>query len=97
MILPKGGRGHKAPYQTTHARIPVDLKAQVDSMVEQYRELVFQHGSVEPEKLVVSSSSNFATLPEAIAIAKRILNKKLSPRQALEKLLTELYKEDVKL
>lgn len=37
MNKPIGGRGKKAPYETTHVRIPVDLKAQVEKLVEDYR------------------------------------------------------------
>ena len=38
MNKPVGGRGHKAPYQTTVVRIPIDLKLQVDELVNQFRE-----------------------------------------------------------
>jgi hypothetical protein len=37
MDKPIGGRGKKAPYETTHVRIPVDLKAQVEQLVQEYR------------------------------------------------------------
>lgn len=37
MNKPIGGRGKRAPYETTHVRIPVDLKAKVEELVEQYR------------------------------------------------------------
>jgi hypothetical protein len=37
MNKPIGGRGKKAPYKTTHVRIPIDLKAQVEKLVEDYR------------------------------------------------------------
>lgn len=37
MNKPIGGRGKKAPYETTHVRIPVDLKLQVEKLVEDYR------------------------------------------------------------
>jgi hypothetical protein len=37
MDKPIGGRGKKAPYETTHVRIPVDLKSQVEKLVEDYR------------------------------------------------------------
>jgi hypothetical protein len=37
MNKPIGGRGKKAPYETTHVRIPVDLKSQVEELVENYR------------------------------------------------------------
>ena len=32
-----GGRGKKAPYKTTHVRIPVDLKPQVELLIEEFR------------------------------------------------------------
>jgi hypothetical protein len=37
MNKPIGGRGKKAPYETTHVRIPVDLKPQVEKLVEEFR------------------------------------------------------------
>lgn len=37
MNKPIGGRGKKAPYETTHVRIPVDLKSKVEKLVEAYR------------------------------------------------------------
>jgi hypothetical protein len=37
MIKPVGGRGHKASYQTTVVRIPVDIKSQVDRLVDNFR------------------------------------------------------------
>jgi len=38
MNKPVGGRGYKASYQTTVVRIPVDLKLQVDELVNRFRE-----------------------------------------------------------
>lgn len=32
-----GGRGKKAPYETTHVRIPKDIKHQVEALVEKFR------------------------------------------------------------
>ena len=37
MSKPVGGRGHKAPYQTMTIRIPIDVKQQVDELVERFR------------------------------------------------------------
>lgn len=37
MAKPTGGRGHKAPYETTHIRIPVPLKRQIVHLIEEYR------------------------------------------------------------
>lgn len=38
MDKPIGGRGKKAPYETTHVRIPIDLKSQVEKLVEKFRD-----------------------------------------------------------
>ena len=37
MLKPVGGKGHKAPYQTMTILIPVDVKTQVDEIVERFR------------------------------------------------------------
>jgi hypothetical protein len=37
MPKPVGGRGHKAPYQTMTIRIPIDVKEQVEEIVERFR------------------------------------------------------------
>jgi hypothetical protein len=37
MSKPVGGRGHKAPYQTMTIRIPIDVKQQVEEIVEGFR------------------------------------------------------------
>lgn len=37
MNMPIGGRGKKAPYKTTHVRIPIDLKPQVKLLVQSFR------------------------------------------------------------
>lgn len=38
MDKPIGGRGKKAPYETTHVRIPVDLKPQVELLIKEFRD-----------------------------------------------------------
>lgn len=38
--LVKGGRGKKAPYETTHYRIPEPIKPVVEAMADRYRLLV---------------------------------------------------------
>ncbi len=38
MSKPVGGRGHKAPYQTMTVRIPIDVKEQVEEIVERFRD-----------------------------------------------------------
>lgn len=51
MDKPIGGRGKKAPYETTHVRIPVDLKPKVELLVEEFRE----NGCVLKDNTVKSS------------------------------------------
>lgn len=33
-----GGRGKKAPYKTTHVRIPVDLKPEIELLIQKFRD-----------------------------------------------------------
>ena len=54
MDKPIGGRGKKAPYETTHVRIPVDLKSQVELLVEQFRD----NGCVVENRTIENSSTN---------------------------------------
>lgn len=37
MDKPKGGRGIRAPYESTHVRVPVPIKDRVEELIEQYR------------------------------------------------------------
>lgn len=36
----KGGRGNKAPYQTTHIRIPEPLKPEIEAIVADFKQRV---------------------------------------------------------
>lgn len=97
---PKGGRGHNAPYETTHLRVPVPIKEQLQLVIDDYKELVVT-GQIEPSEYVVQNFDKEADIrlnkQEAIEIAKAILNQKKSARQSLNKLLTALYKEEIVL
>jgi hypothetical protein len=53
MDKPIGGRGKKAPYETTHVRIPVDLKPQVELLVEEFRD----NGCVVKDNTIENSST----------------------------------------
>ena len=37
MTIPKGGRGKKAPYETTQMRVPIPIKDQVNSLIAKFR------------------------------------------------------------
>ena len=54
MSKPIGGRGRKAPYETTHVRIPVDLKPKVELLVEEFRD----NGCVIEKHTIENSSTN---------------------------------------
>lgn len=85
MSVSKGGRGIKAPYETTHVRIPVDIKDQVERLSQAFKE-----GITEKPSQPVS-------LDEALSIAKNVLRQKKSARVSIEKLLTSIYGVDVTL
>lgn len=86
MTKPVGGRGHKASYVTTHVRIPEPIKLEVERLIQRFH----QAYSDESTNLVTS-------LSEAMAIAQDILTDKKGARVSMEKLLTALYKTEVKL
>ena len=101
MVKPVGGRGKKAPYETTHVRVPVPIKPQVDELIECYRQTVVENENVNLDQVnretSSSSTNDFVSLPEAIILAKQILKQKKSARVSLEKLLTSLYGSKVSL
>ena len=68
MTKPVGGRGHKAPYQTTVIRIPIDLKLQVDELVEQFRE-----GNLESniDKIIEQKTPDLKVIIERYKLAAK--------------------------
>jgi hypothetical protein len=46
-LIAKGGRGNKAPYETTHARIPKDAKPVVEKLSAVYRQKFI--GQTDPD------------------------------------------------
>lgn len=88
MVLPKGGRGHKAPYETCTVRVPVPIRDKVETVVEQYRLSVLkgEGGSVR----VVNPS-----FEQALDAARKIDRQKKSRRQSLRKLLQVLYDVEI--
>jgi hypothetical protein len=86
MVKPVGGRGVKAPYETTHVRVPKPIKPQVERLIEQFQ----AGGDSQSENLLTS-------LDDAVATAKGILLQKKSARVSIQKLLTSIYGENVTL
>lgn len=54
MVKPVGGRGLKAPYETVIVRIPVNVKPQVDKLVQEFREGSSSDKLGEVNKVVTS-------------------------------------------
>ena len=59
MSKPVGGRGHKAPYQTMTIRIPIDVKEQVEEIVERFRS-----GDLELAKTDCSDTDCLTQMPQ---------------------------------
>ena len=90
--ISKGGYNGKAWYETTHARIPVELKELVQSLSNDYK-LTGKVPSLEP--IPVSQPS--LTKEDAIALANQLVKSKKGAKHCLEKLLTALYSPPVSL
>lgn len=82
MTNPVGGRGHKAPYTTTHVRVPEPVKTEVEKLVADYK---------------AECPGRYVSKDELIAICQTILTQKKSAKHSLNKLLTTLFDEDVAL
>jgi len=103
----KGGRGNKATYETTHCRVPVELKEVVNRLSDEYkltgnvptvkRVNIFNPTPMTEPVVDTTPSECTLTKEEAIALANSILKSKKGAKAALEKLLTSLYSPPVTL
>jgi uncharacterized lipoprotein len=50
-LIPKGGRGVKAPYESTNMRVPIPIKADVERFIRDYRNSILggESDSLEDE------------------------------------------------
>lgn len=101
MVKPVGGRGHTAPYETTHVRVPVPIKDKVEQLIEDYRKsILIGEASIDPDGSEQFEEQEAGSLPidfnESLEIAKNILSLKKSSKVSLAKLLSKLYKVEVK-
>lgn len=90
MSILKGGRGQKAPWETTHVRCPVPIRDEIQSQINQWKAKRIGGDSTYEEKPL-------ADLDSVINLAEKVLNQKKSARVSIEKLLTEIYGQEVKL
>ena len=85
MTVWRGGRGVKAPYQTTHVRIPVEIKDQVEKLSK-----AFKDGNQQEMNELLS-------FDEAVETARKILREKKSASHSLARLLTVIYGEKIEV
>ena len=81
-----GGRGNKAPYETTHVRVPVPIKVEIERLIDEFRE-----GRTQQQE------NSLTSLEDALETARELLKQKKSARVSLEKLLTAIYGKNVEL
>lgn len=82
MAVWKGGRGVKAPYTTTHVRVPEPIKARVEAMSQ-----AFKDGEL----------SEPISFDEAVEMAQKILKQKKSAKVSMQSLLTAIYGKEISL
>jgi hypothetical protein len=90
MTKPMGGRGKKAPYETTHIRVPLPLKTQIEQLIEDYRLSVID-GLDEFNK----PTSEVIPIDEALVIAQKLLRSKTAKNDTIAKLLTGIYGKSI--
>jgi hypothetical protein len=101
----KGGRGIKAPYSTTHLRVPVPIKGILQAIIDRYKETlnidiikeILENQKGMEVQQVSQSETNLLTDNEAIEIAQKILAQKKNARVSMEKLLTSIYGKKIVL
>lgn len=95
MTKPVGGRGYKAPYTTTHVRVPTDIKPQVEALIDNYRNELF--GVSQTNLLTTTEINPLPTLEEGVELALGIVARKQSARKSMALLLSAIYGKDVNL
>jgi hypothetical protein len=107
----KGGRGKRAPYQTTHCRVPVLIKPLIDRLIGKSKELVDQPDKLDEllaklssivddtteQKPVNELNDKGLTKQEAIDYANKLMRGKKSKKDTVEKLLTSIYNDEISL
>jgi hypothetical protein len=95
MTKPVGGRGYKAPYITTHVRVPTDIKPQVEALIDKYRTELL--GNTQDNSLTTSENNPLPTLEESVSLALGIVGRKQSARKSMALLLSAIYGSEVNL
>jgi hypothetical protein len=85
-VKPNRGRGQVAPYQTTHVRVSLPIKAEVEKLVARYK-----------ESQLLEIGEQRLTSVNAAEVAREILKHEKSAKASMNKLLTKLYRVDFQL
>lgn len=85
MVVWKGGRGVKAPYESTHVRVPVPIKHMVEDLIQAYKD-----GEIDEKR-------ELPPIDEVLVTAREILKKRKSAKVSIESLLTSIYGKDISL
>ena len=83
MNKPLGGRGKKAPYETTHLRIPVPIKADIEKLIDNYRLSVIDG--------IETHDNSLMSVEDAKLLTRKLIKAKTSKIDTLIKLLTSIY------
>lgn len=88
MDKPVGGRGKKAPYVSTHVRIPEPIKPVVQELIRRFH-------AGEP---IAFKQPTLLSLEDSVKLVNGILrSKRGNKKDQFEKLLTAIYGVDVSL
>jgi hypothetical protein len=83
MNKPLGGRGKKAPYETTHLRIPLPIKTDIEKLIENYRLSVIDG--------IETHDNSLMSVEDAKLLTRKLIKSKTSKIDTLIKLLTSIY------
>jgi hypothetical protein len=98
----KGGRGHVAPYETTHARIPVQIKDYVRFVSDSFKQSV-EDGTdgnfmlvldSTVEKISTQKDVNENKLKELARELVKLKNQRKSTKVAMDNLLTAILGDE---
>lgn len=91
MSKPVGGRGIKAPYDSTHVRVPVPIKLQIEDVIEQFRNAVTGDINLLTGYDIHQNTNSLTGLQEAKKLAIKHLKAKREKHQMVANLLSDIY------
>ena len=100
----RGGRGHVAPYETTHARIPVAIKSYIEFVSNSYKQSVEDSTdgnfvlTLEStmENITMNKAVNENNIRQLALEVVKLKKQKKSTKIALDNLLTAILGDEYK-